>query len=420
MRYLLLTGFLLFSLESFPQETMSLERCLSAAVENHPRMSDKQILESISQNSVMNINTQWKPSLNLNGQITYQSDVIEIGSTISIPGIEFPSPQKDQYKLYLDLQQTIFDGGRIKQQKILEDISMNAGINKLDAEIETVKADIIEIYYGILQLQESVEVQNLTLALLNDKKDIILAGIENGVMMQSDLSLLEIEILGLEQEKNATEFRKNALISILSEKCKINIDEQMGFSNTSLIFRESEMNRKEIDYMDNQQELLAATITVKEKNQLPLIYGFGQLGYGNPGLNMLNDEFDSYYYLGLGLKWNLWDWKSTSREKQNLSYKSELIDNLKLEFEENISNALINQRALILSYEQGVESLRVLAEKRAEIVKTYDSQFREGTIKTIDYLAVVNQEKITRIKLANENISLQKAIATYNYINGEL
>lgn len=420
MKYTLIFFILLFPALSFSQETISLEQCLSAAIENHPRTTDKQLLESISANSLMNINSQWKPSVNLNGQVSYQSDVIDIGSSISIPGIEFPSPQQDQYKFYLDLQQTLYDGGRIKQQKIIQEISAKSDVKKLEADIENVKSSIVDIYYSIIQLQEGVNIQSLMMNLLRDKLAIINTGIRNGVMMESDLSLIEIEILEMEQEITMANLRKEALMSVLAEKCKMDIDENAAFIPSELVLKETEINRKEIEYMQNQKELLSATISIKEKNRLPVLYGFGQLGYGNPGLNMLNDQFDTYYYVGAGLKWNLWDWKDTRRDKENLSYRSNLIDNQKLEFEQNIENALINQRAIITTHKEGIESLENLLDKRMGIVKTYESQLREGIIKPIDYLMVVNQEKITRIKLLNENVSLQKAIATYNFINGEL
>lgn len=420
MKYILIFFILFFPAVSFSQEAISLEQCLSAAIKNHPRKTDKQLLESISANNIMNINSKWKPSVNLNGQVSYQSDVIDIGGNISIPGIEFPSPQKDQYKLYFDLQQTFYDGGRIKQQKLIQEISTKSDVKKLEAEIENVKSNIIDIYFSIIQLQESANIQSLMMNLLKDKKAIINTGIKNGVMMESDLSLIEIEILEMEQEITMANLQKEALITVLSEKCSIDIDEDVAFVPSELVLKETEINRKEIEYMQNQKELLSATISIKEKNRLPVLYGFGQLGYGNPGLNMLNDQFDTYYYVGAGLKWNLWDWKDTRRDKENLNYRSNLIDNQKLEFEQNIENALTNQRAIINTHKEGIESLEYLLDKRMGIVKTFESQLHEGIIKPIDYLMVVNQEKITRIKLLNENISLQKAIATYNFINGEL
>ncbi|MCK4920001.1 MAG: TolC family protein [Bacteroidales bacterium] len=417
MKYLIVFIILVFPLNIIAQEDLNLEKCLQAAVENHPRAGDKELMESISGNNILNVNSKWKPEVNLNGQFTYQSDVIDIGD-MAIVG--FPLAPQDQYKLYFDLKQTFYDGGRIKQQKVIEEISMKSGLKQLESEIETVKADVIEMYYNILQLQEGIDIQSLMMTLLEEKEAIIFTGIENGVMMESDLSLLEIEILQIEQEKRSSELQKNAIIYVLSGKCNLEMNENTVFTQSNLAFKVSELNRRELEFFQSQKELLDATMVIKEKNRLPVLYGFGQLGYGNPGLNMLSDEFDTYYYVGAGLKWNLWDWKDTRREKENLVYQNNLIDNKKLEFEQNVRDALINQQSVIQSHEENITSLKILLEKRMGIVKTYESQLREGTIKTIDYLSVVNEEKIARIKLLNENISLQKAIAKYNYLNGEL
>ena len=149
MKYLIVFIILVFPLNIIAQEDLNLEKCLQAAVENHPRAGDKELMESISGNNILNVNSKWKPEVNLNGQFTYQSDVIDIGD-MAIVG--FPLAPQDQYKLYFDLKQTFYDGGRIKQQKVIEEISMKSGLKQLESEIETVKADVIEMYYNILQL----------------------------------------------------------------------------------------------------------------------------------------------------------------------------------------------------------------------------------------------------------------------------
>ncbi len=402
------------------QVELNLEDCLQAAVKNHPRAGDRDLLDNISANNQLNSSAMWKPALDLNGQMSYQSDVIDLAIDLPIPDVSFPSAPKDQYKLYVEFRQTIYDGGKIKQQKEMEKISGETSVLKLDSEIDRVKSEVIELYFSIMSMQEGLKIHSLLLETLQEKKGIINSGIKNGLLMKSDLSLLEIEILTIEQEISKLNFQNKALLSVLSTKCNMEIAESDLFSPSQYSFSRNEIDRKEFQVFDNQKQFLDATVLIKDKSRLPVLFAFGQLGYGNPALNMLSDEFDSYYYMGVGLKWNIWDWNITKREKQNLVYQSGLIDNQWLEFKNVISEALTRQESIIESREENIENLKLLLQKRQELVEIYESQMREGTIKAIDYLKVVNQEKIARINLSNEEIALQKSLANYHNISGNL
>lgn len=420
MKILFILLIIFSPLTNWAQQQINLDDCLDAAVSNHPRAGDKELLEGISANNLLNSSSLWKPSLDLNGQFSYQSDVIELDIDLPIPDVTFPSAPKDQYKLYFDIRQTIYDGGKIKQQQEMEKISSETSVLKLNAEIDQVKSEVIELYFSILSIQEGLKIHSLLLEMLEEKKSLVESGIKNGLLMKSDLSLLEIELLTIQQEISKLNFQYKALLSVLGSKCDLTLSDQDVFSVSQYSNTQNEVDRKEFMVFDSQKQFLDATAIIKDKDRLPVLFAFGQLGYGNPALNMLKDEFDTYYYMGLGLKWNIWDWNTSKRDKQNLVYQSKMIDNQRLEFEAVISEALTQQQSIIESIESNIKNLELLLQKRTELVKIYESQMREGTIKTIDYLNVVNQEKIARINLSNEEISLQKSLANYEYISGNL
>lgn len=416
MKLLVATLWLFLPIMAWSQQEVSLDDCLETAMRNHPRVEDRRYLENISENNLANLNSNWKPELNINGQVTYQSDAIQIDA--EIPGIEFPSSPKDQYKLYLDVRQTLFDGGRVKQSKKIEDISNRSEIKSLEAEIDKRKGEIIDIYFNVLLLQENLKIQDIMLDQLKENKSVVSSAFSNGIVLETDLRLIEIEILNSTQEMAKLNYQKKALMEVLSNKCGMEITQDTNLLFGELSLSESELGRKELEALEMKKQVLEASSSLKDKTRLPVLFAFGQLGYGNPGLNMLRDEFDTYYYLGAGVKWNLWDWNDTKRDKDNLLCQSHLIDNRIKEFEENINNALITQLSIIRSHQDQLENLSNILDKRSEIVKIYSLQLEEGTIKTLDYLTVINQERIAKIKLVNESIAMQKAIANYNYLKG--
>lgn len=153
---------------------------------------------------------------------------------------------------------------------------------------------------------------------------------------------------------------------------------------------------------------------------MPFIYAFGQVGYGNPGLNFLNDNFDSYYVVGAGVKWNIWNWGKTQDELENLKLQSELIRDNRNEFLQNLELSIMKQEEYLSSKRENLRELEKIHSLRRKISETYQSQLENGIIKTIDYVSVLNQEKLAHLELNHTRIQLQKGLAFMKLLKGKL
>ncbi len=403
------------------QDTISLDRCLRAAENNHPRKADYQMLRTISENKLANYQTNWYPELNLNGSATYQSDVISLNTDIPVPGFQFPTAPKDQYKLSLDISQTMYDAGMTKKKKELEEAGMRSSLKQLESDIAKEKDLIKDLYFGILSLQENLKITALSIQQLDTSKSIVRSGVENGVLLRSDLDLLNVEILKLEQNRTELESRREAMIAVLTDKTGISVSEGDSFLLTGFEIPASvTMKRPELEVFDLKKEVLGRSADLLRSKRLPVLYAFGQFGYGKPGLNMLNDQFDTWYVVGAGLKWNVWDWNQVKRSRENLTLQKEIAGNQKAYFVMNIHDALTQKMAEIGVHQENIEKFRHILSLREGITSTYYSQLKNGTIKTSDYIRVLTEEKIARIRLSTEEILLQKAVADYKYTEGTL
>ena len=150
-----------------------------------------------------------------------------------------------------------------------------------------------------------------------------------------------------------------------------------------------------------------------------MVYGFGQFGYGRPGLNMMSDKFDSYYIVGAKLTWNLWDWQYNKREREALAVQSQMLLSQKESFEKSIYILLENEKA-------ATERLTALLEKDAEIIvlrsritKTSASKLENGVITPADYVADLNNETSARIGFETHKIQLVQAKVNYMTLLGK-
>ena len=99
------------------QETLTLEQCYQWSRENYPLIKKQELIKKSEQYTTENALKGWLPQINIVGQATYQNEVTEL--PIKLPNISVDPLSKDQYKVYADISQTIYDGGNIKNQKKL-------------------------------------------------------------------------------------------------------------------------------------------------------------------------------------------------------------------------------------------------------------------------------------------------------------
>ncbi|MGC9344286.1 MAG: TolC family protein [Bacteroidales bacterium] len=401
------------------QQDLSLESVVDSAIAYHPRSQDMELLRKINQNKIDNNTVNWYPEISLNGQASYQSDVVEINIDDSpFNGLDFPTAPKDQYKAYIDINQTLYDAGRTRKQKEIENLSLQSSLLETEKDIEKVKSSVIEIFYRILILQENLKILKLSLDQIDENIDRVQAAIDNGIALSSDIELLKVERLDIQQQIENLDRQKESAASMLSSLCGMSISPTDNFNITHLTMDSLEINRKELKLLRQNKQVLGKSYELTESARLPVAFAFGQFGYGNPGLNLLNDAFDTYYIVGVGFRWEIWDWSRTNRTKTNIEYQRGLIENKEKEFIESIERAKMNQQSIIENHQENIQNYQQILALREKITQTYENKLSEGTITSLDLLNVTNQERIMRIKLNNEKILLQKSIAEFKLLTG--
>jgi len=193
--------------------TLTLDECYRLARENYPKLSDIEKQQQISTLHTNNIGSAWNPQLNLNAQATYQSEVTKIG--LSLPGVNIPSLSKDQYKVYLDLRQNIYDGGISRSNRELEKASLNADIQNIEVEINSLNDRINQLYFGILSLSESMKILALKESTLGERLKMLESGYKNGMVTLRDVELIRAEILLTQQQVTEAEAERVSAIGAL-------------------------------------------------------------------------------------------------------------------------------------------------------------------------------------------------------------
>lgn len=421
MKNIFLFSFLMASLYLSAQDTISLQDCHREALENAPRLKDRENIRQIGSLKSDQTGNSWYPSLHLNGKLSYQSDVVTIALTDSPIPFEFPQVPHDQYGLNLDITQTLYDAGISKRKKSFEKARTAAELKQLEVDLYGLKSRVNQYYFAILVLQESRNNLEIHLDNLDNRLQVMKSAVENGTMLESGIKILQVEILRVKQSVVEIESRRISLLQSLSILCGTDINPGSILEKPLIdVEAEESMNRPEYQWFDLKNASMEAGKEIIEKKRMPLLYAFGQTGYGKPGYNMMGGEWDFYYLVGAGIKWNIWDWRSSSREKQVIEHQQQMLANRRAEFDLEIESLKVSEKAKMAQFRKSMELESEVLALQEEISENAAIMLANGTITSTEYITELNKESMSRINLATHQIRFLQSAVNYLTIQGNL
>jgi len=414
----LLIGFTILSFQSVAQEILTLEKCQQQAETLFPLVNQVDKLRQINDLQKENLNAGYLPSLNLNGKITYQSTVTEV--PIAMPGVSIPTVPLDQYSATVDVNQLLYDGGAIKAGKAVTDLSSQTQIQQVEVDIYKLKEQINQLYFASLALQENINIIQLTKATVAEQRKLLESSVKNGIVNESELDNLDAELLKINQQLIELESNRKQTLNALSQLTTIDIPEDARLMVPKV--RDTthlEAFRPEHQLFADRSDLLDANLKMVGTKRMPKIMVFGTAGYGNPGLNMYSGQFETYYMLGAQVNWKIWDWKQTSRKKQQLTLQKQLITDNEDAFNRNLAISISDAQLRNEKLQKLIEQDKAIIELRTKISERSASQLENGIKNSADYLADLNAEKQARINLKSHEIQWVQSEIDYRSLCGK-
>jgi len=411
---------------------ISLEQCYEALQKNFPALQTQEHLQRLYNLEIEKINNNWLPQINLNAFASYQSDVTQVdvvmpqiqipgsGQSFQLPNLNIPTPDKDQYKINFELSQMLYDGGLISAKKSLQKSNFDLNSQNIEIKLQDLKTKVNQIFFGIIALDKSISLIDLTLASLNEKRKVLESLVENGVLLNTELKNFDSEVLKIEQQKIEMTYNRITLIKSLSLLTGLNLDNNTKFNlPNSEIVQKDKYSSPMYKLFEYQKKIVESSNSLKQVMNYPKVYAFAQIGYGKPGLNMLSDEFSPFYILGIQLKWNIWDWNATKKENQTAEINNNLIDKSKESYDLQLQIDLENELMNINKIEKIIENNEEIVALKSEIVKSSNSKLKNGIIKSADYINDVNDELKSKIELEINKIKKLQSIINYNTLLGK-
>ncbi|MFC0772589.1 TolC family protein [Terrimonas alba] len=398
---------------------LTLEDAYREAQMNYPVIKQRDLVRQTAELNISNLSKGNLPQLSFNGQASYQSDVTRVN--VPLPGIKIPTAQKDQYKITADISQVLFDGGVIKEQKVMQQLNAGVEEQKVEVELYKLKERINQIYLGILYLDEQLKQLDLV------KQDIqigikrVEAQVNNGVAFKSNLNVLKAELLNTNQRLIEIKASRKGYVETLGLFLNQALNENVVLEKPAaekFSAIQDPIQRPELKLYNNEIKLYEQQNRVIQSKNLPKASLFFQGGYGRPGLNMLDNQFDLFYIGGVKLNWPVSNLYTKKKEKQLVKVSQQIVDTKKETFLLNTNTQLKQQQSDIEKLEQLITTDKEIIDIRASVKDAARAQLENGVITANDYLREINAEDQARQALITHELQLLQATINYKTISG--
>lgn len=403
----------------------TLEECQQAAEKNYPLIKQYGLIAKTTQLTVKNIQKGWLPQVTASAQATYQSAVTawpeSMQSIYQQMGLNMKGLRKDQYKIGVDLQQTIYDGGAISSQRNIAQKEGKVQEAQTETNLYQVRRRVNEMYFSLLLLNEQIQLNEDVKALLQSSEKKLSAMVKGGTAATSDLDNMRAERLSVEQQNENLKQQKQMLQRMLSVFCGLEVNNTQKPAPVQIA--SSVNNRPEMRLYNSQLELTEAKEKALETQLRPKLGLFAQGFYGYPGLNMFEDMMNRKWSLngivGIKLSWNVSAFYTHKNDKARLSVQREMIENAREVFLFNNKLEEIQQNENINRYQTMIKSDDEIIVLRTNVRKAAESKLTHGIIDVISLLREINNENAAKTQQSIHEIDMLKEMYNLKYTNNE-
>lgn len=404
-----------FSASVFAQ--MTLETCQELAREHYPEVKQYDLIRLTEQYDLSNAARAWLPQLSLSAQATWQNEVPEfpeaLSGMLSQAGVTIPGLKKDQYKVGLELNQTIWDGGKSNADKRLARTEAAEQRAMTDVDLYTLKKRVNELYFGILLLEEKLSQTYRTIALLESNLDKMRSLVTNGTALASDADAVEAELLTARQQATQIEASRTSYRKML----ELFIGEPLQENLLRPEFEEmatTELTRPELVLFDAKKNRLAAQEALIKSSTRPKFGFFAQGYYGYPSMDyfasMMSNEWRWNLLTGIRMSWNFGAYYTKKNSLNKLRTAQQSIDLQRDVFRFETDLQISQETGDITRLRKTLADDARIVSLRQSVREAAESKLRNGIIDTNDLLQKITDEAAARSAQSVHEIELLKAL----------
>lgn len=403
------------------ETALNIDTCYVWARENYPLLKEYNVIELTKSYTIQNAWRGYIPQLNLSGQATYQSEVVNFADVFgSLPPqfanvIKFPSYSKDQYRLTAEAYQTIFDGLASKYKK--ENAIADAEVKKQNVEVNlySLRDRVDQVYFGVLLINEELKQNDLQQKDIQNVVEKTQAFVDNGIAFKSSVDELKAQLLQTQQNRIELEHTRKSYLTVLGLLIGKPLSEAAVLTQPPAPVLAPEIKRPELKLYDIQKKSIDIQSKQLETGFMPQINAFFDGDYGRPTLNTVSNNFGAFWITGIRFNWTLSALYTFKNNQKLFSLSKNDLDIQREAFLFNTNITMSQQNEDIKKYGDMVEKDKEIVDLRTSVKNASNAQLQNGVLTAHDYLTQVDAEAQARLSLILHKVQLLQA--EYNYQN---
>ncbi len=397
-------------------QTLTLDECQRLAQENYPLIKRYSLIEQTTSYTLQNISKGWLPQLSASAQATLQSDVMSFPNSfkniMAQTGQELKGLSKSQYRVGIDLNQMVYDGGSISNQRKVAQLQGDVQKAQNEVDLYAIRQRVNDIFFSILLTDERLKVNEDLQTLLEANLSKLNSMLRNGLAMESDVSSMKAEHLKAKQQYTELISTRQSLCHMLSAFIGEEVTNVSKPLSQPLI--PSGNNRPELRLLESQLDLAHAQEKLLDTSLMPKLSVFAQGFYGYPGYNTFEDMFSRKWSLngmvGARLTWNISQFYTNKGDKAKLQLQRQQTENARETFLFNNKLKQMQQNEAIEKYRQLMKDDESIVVLRKEVRQAAESKLAHGIIDTNALLQEINRENQAKIELATHEVEMLQQI----------
>lgn len=426
MKMRILMIFLLAAVTPILSEAqVTLDSCRRWAQLNYPVIRQYELIQKSADYSVSNAARSWIPRVVLSGQASYQSDAANMGEVwetlgldrmLAALGQEIPEMymRNFQGKVQVDVQQTLWDGGKAAADKQTAYAELQKQEAQADLDFYQLDNRILSLYFGLLLLEEQQRQLSHTDSLLQSNFKRVKNLYDNEMVLRSDVDAVEVELLSLQQRQQQLSYSWQAYREMLSQMVGRNLtDMTLAIPAEKTVAIQGENRRPELRLLSAQCNYLDAQRKSLKVLSMPQFSAFAQGWYGYPTLNMFKAMQSGQWGLsgivGVRMQWNLSAYYTQKNRMGQLDILQKQLEVQKDVFLYNQRLQKLQENTEIIRLTETLENDDRIVDLRRSVRRAAETKHENGTITTSELLQKIADESAAMSARSIHRIELIKA-----------
>lgn len=375
-----------------PPDSLRLGDLHRLAAESDTRFRQYAMLAEQTALRLKNLSSERLPSIKAEAQAQYQSDVFAAPAQPG-GGTAFPSPSKDTYDAKVSVDQPIIDP-TIGVRKRVERAQLAESEAGVRAALFGLRLEVNEAFFGAALLTEQGRLIAVTIADLEKRLQEARVRVREGAALPSDTAAIQATLLERRQDAAEVEASRRAALARLSELAKQPLSGVEPVALPDLTDATAQVRaglddlrrRPEYEQFARTRDVLARQQEAVGADSRPRLSAFGSAGYGRPGLNPVNEDFDAYFVAGLKVQWAPWTWGRTGRERQALDIQRQIVASEEAAFTSRLTRDIQSDLADIERLETALALDDQIVALRERVEVETRLRFTEGVVTGSEYV----------------------------------